>query len=379
MSDTDIEEVDGWEQVDQKRGGKACGYWLRNSQLRRGLVKMPRIRPPAANQAEFEEAEAWSELLASMIGKRLELDVQEVQIVRFRGRLCPLCWHFAETGYRLTEGADLSGIPPRRQTGSKGHVDETSCEREVTSVGKECNNTLLLVWKNPVTRCRYVIGRLWSDEDGYHFKYDSDSKRGLQAARATGFQPLAAFQTPLWTGKGLHPFFQRRLPVAWAREGYAPLDLKPDQPLEFFRLTGGRLQTDTFELLEPIVSEADTGRYELRFPVAGYRYYRGEEAINELAPETRLILELEETNQYDPNAIKVMSPGRTLLGYVPAIYSWHVEHSVRENDYDARVDKIGPVEEPQMRVIVRLTGGTGRDLNVQTIPAGLSRYAESVC
>jgi len=41
-------------------------------------------------------------------------------------------------------------------------------------------NELLVVWKDPVTRNRIVIGRLWKQDDLYHFEYvrDDEDERG---------------------------------------------------------------------------------------------------------------------------------------------------------------------------------------------------------
>jgi hypothetical protein len=61
---------------------------------------------------------------------------------------------------------------------------------------------------------------------------------------------------------------------------------------------------------------------EYKFYVAGVQHHGIKEVINELSDGFELQLELEPTNQYDPNAIKILfdsieNNSRVMLGYVP--------------------------------------------------------------
>jgi len=234
-----------------------------------------------------------------------------------------------------------------------------------------------VVWKQPLTRQRYLIGRLWRDRAGYHFRYEHDLPRSVKDALEAGFRLLDEFPQldGQWDSPRLFATFRRRLPPAWRLRDLRQIDLSPERAMEYFRLTGARLSTDTLEFLEPIQEEEATGEFTVRFPIAGWRYYQGDRVVHELTRGARLRLKLETDNPFDPSAIQILSPSGVLLRYVPAIYAWYIDDCVAAQDYEAVVDHIGPREDPQVRVIVRLRGSLAEAPPVRLIPAGLERYA----
>ncbi|MDI3299686.1 MAG: HIRAN domain-containing protein, partial [Bacillota bacterium] len=198
-----------------------------------------------------------------------------------------------------------------------------------------------------------------------------------------GFWLLDEFPDPdgEWHCGDLFATFQRRLPQTWTPEEWAHLGVRPEEGIEYLRVTGGRLPTDTMEFLEPISIE-DVETYHLRFAVAGWRYYEGERVIGELRPGTRVRLELEEDNRFDVNAIRVLSPSGAHIGYVPAVYGWCLTESVRSGQYRATVAEVGPAEDPAIRLVVELEGQAasllGDRVVVRAVPERLERYAEVV-
>lgn len=249
--------------------------------------------------------------------------------------------------------------------------------KEVTGVAKrEGRQVLCLVWKNPATRQRYLIGYLSQDEAGYHFRYDLASPRSLKAAVQVGFVLPDAFPDPEgeWHSDRLFPVFARRLPRGERAEGLKEAGVPFDDPIEFLRLTGGRLVNDTLEFLEPIEPGERAGEYSVRFPVAGWRYYEGEAVIDELRPGAKVWLELEPDNPFDPSAIRVLSSSRVHVGYVPAIYSWYLDDAVSRGDYRATVDRLGPKEDPQQRVMVHFQSRVRSLPNVTPMPKGIDKY-----
>lgn len=230
----------------------------------------------------------------------------------------------------------------------------------------------LLVWKHPLRRDRYVIGRLARDQQGYTYQNQLEGPYSLPEAQASGFTALDLFgeSDQVHRSDTLFPLFARRLPPEWRREEYARLGLTEDQDVEFLVKTGGRMAGDTFEFLEAMPPEAEIRELELDFPVAGWRYYDGERAVAELAPGTPLKLELETDNEFDKSAIKIHSPSGHLLGYVPRIYSWYFDDCIEEHRYHAEVKELGPQENPQLRMIVRFKL-TASDARLRRVPMGL--------
>lgn len=242
---------------------------------------------------------------------------------------------------------------------------------------------LLVVWKQPQTRQRYLIGRLWRDELGYHFCYEDRTPRSVKDAQRSGFRLLEAFPElgRVWTSNRLFPVFDRRLPRPWYQPRLQAAGIQSTDPMELLRVTGGRVATDTLELPEPIQSESKGSavqEYSVRFPIAGWRYYNGEQAIEELSPGTRLRLELEPDNQHDPYAIRILAPSGIMLGYVPAVYAWYMDASVERGEYTAEVDEVGPSDDPQQRVTVRFRGLEHPLDQVHLVPEGIEKYVASL-
>ena len=61
----------------------------------------------------------------------------------------------------------------------------------------EKRDELLVVWKNPITRNRIVIGRLWKDAWKFHFEYirECENERGsIEKAIKMGYKPIKIFE-----------------------------------------------------------------------------------------------------------------------------------------------------------------------------------------
>lgn len=239
---------------------------------------------------------------------------------------------------------------------------------------------LLLVWKHPRTRARYRIGFLQRTEGRYAFRYDLAHPRSLSDAKAAGFRVLDSFphEDQLYSAVELFPTFSRRLPPEWSNDLFVALGLEPGDDLEYLARTGGRVPTDTLEFLEPVNVTADGSQCQLHFPIAGWRHYGGESVIGALSVGTPLGLKLEGDNEYDSSAIAVFSPDQTKLGYVPSVYSYFIDAWVESGNYQAVVEQIGPIDDPQVRVMVDFTAGTEGPGGLERLPDGLEAYAAAL-
>ena len=162
----------------------------------------------------------------------------------------------------------------------------------------EKREELLVVWKDPVSRNRIAIGRLWKQDGLFHFKYirDSENERGsIEQAIKMGYKPIKIFEDldEKYTSDELFAPFLNRLNGK---------DRK-DEPFEVLKRTGGRLSTDTLEFMEPIDEEE---KYRtVKFNIAGWRYYEGQNALKSLEAGQELHFEIEEDNMYDMHAIEI--------------------------------------------------------------------------
>ena len=102
-----------------------------------------------------------------------------------------------------------------------------------------------------------------------------------------------------------------------------------------------RFQPPTFSLSNPPLSNFRPQTSDFRlppsgldfspppFPIAGFRYYDGEEAFPELQPGTTLTLRAEPDNPHDPCAVEILHRGRK-LGYVPRFCNRRVSQLLQE-------------------------------------------------
>jgi len=226
---------------------------------------------------------------------------------------------------------------------------------------------LWLVWKEPQSRQRYVVGKLWFENE-YKFRYITSSEDcaqginhcGVDRAEKLGFTRLVPFpEMQVYSNTKLFYIFERRLPNR-KRPDFAKLadELglgKNCTSLELLQATGGRLATDTMEFVTPFIFSRD-GAFDIDFNVAGWRHYQGEQAMVELSAGALIQLVLEPDNKYDPYAIQVRSLSDIMLGYVPVYYSRYLDEVVRSGEYEARVLRIGPPEDAQIRLTVKVKG-----------------------
>lgn len=95
------------------------------------------------------------------------------------------------------------------------------------------------------------------------------------------------------------------------------------------------------------------------FRIAGFTYYDGVLAFNDLKIGTELTLVPEPTNQYDPRAVAIYYKEHK-LGFIPRCENriFYKLMKVGFNQFEVRVQRLAPDEDPehQISVIVHLVG-----------------------
>lgn len=190
---------------------------------------------------------------------------------------------------------------------------------------KDGRDYLLLVWKEPKSRRRYVVASL-SRNGQFEFSYSDE----VQAAIEAGFEPLIAFPDLKKTYKSdkLFSAFCSRLPDP-KRKGIEKIlqkyGLNSYDAYQLLKSSGARLPIDKLEFVDPIF-DFETDQFTRKFFLAGPRHYlgcQGEECAKatdvEINEELKLVPEPE--NQYDSNAVKIANLAGELLGYLPRYYA----------------------------------------------------------
>ena len=200
-----------------------------------------------------------------------------------------------------------------------------------------------LVWKEPMTRRQYVVGQL-SKNGKYEFSYGFE----VEAAIKAGFNRLIPFEDTgiVYESDLLFPAFSSRLPDK-KRKGIEDIlskyDLHEYDEFLLLKRSGAQLPIDNLKFIDPLPDEDI--RYIARiFDLAGVRHYlgcEGNECGNsiDLEPGEELMLETENENQFDNNALKVINQRGILVGYIPRYYNKELRELLEKGfQYVCRVD-----------------------------------------
>lgn len=197
---------------------------------------------------------------------------------------------------------------------------------------KDGRDYLLLVWKEPKTRRRYLVGEL-SKNGQFEFTYNNEVHKAIE----DGFKLLIAFPEidKLYKSDKLFPVFASRLPDPKRRGIEVILEkygLTEYDAYKLLKRSGARLPIDNIEFIDPII-DFESGKLVRKFFLAGSRHYLGCAGENctksldvKLQEELRLTLEPE--NEHDKNAIKITNMAGTLLGYLPRYYAQGVSELI---------------------------------------------------
>lgn len=220
--------------------------------------------------------------------------------------------------------------------------------------------TVFLAWRDPGRRW-FPVGRLTRTNGHFTFAY---TRGALEAAKAAGFLPLAAFPdfSKPYEAAELFPAFANRL-VSNRRPDFAEfvdwLNLPADaaDPLAILARSSGRRETDTFEVFACPTRDA-TGRYHVQCFVHGLEH-RTPEAIaraTRLQVEEALQIEPEPNNPVDRLALKALTiEDLQHIGYLPRYLTEDVR-ALGLDRVDVRVERVNPSPTPiQFRVLIRLT------------------------
>jgi len=200
---------------------------------------------------------------------------------------------------------------------------------------------LLLIWTQPQSRKKYVVGSLIKYENKFVFEYVNPE---LKDAKSDGFDYFQGFEdiTKKYESEILFTNIIARLPNT-LRPDYLKIcneyDLLPcDSDWERLKKTKGRMLTDGYEFVSAFQSK------RIEFDIAGVQYYKDiEKCKNLLGVNVDLKLKHEPDNPKDSNAIQICfydskNKKDYMLGYVPRYYSKHIVELLKEKiNYSAKI------------------------------------------
>ncbi|QGT99510.1 hypothetical protein SYNTR_0917 [Candidatus Syntrophocurvum alkaliphilum] len=218
---------------------------------------------------------------------------------------------------------------------------------------------LYLIWKDPISRRNFIVGQL-SKNSQYEFSYGHEVKKAIEK----GFELLIPFDDidKVYKSDTLFPTFSSRLPDSKRRgieKILAKYDLTNFDEYKLLKKSGAKLPIDTLEFIDPI-PEKPNGKVKRVFYIAGVRHCIGCDGYNceknnYLNLGDQLSLELEPTNEYDENAIKILDKQGSHVGYIPRYYSKGVIRFLKNGaTYEVKVVELNKDMQCQECIRVKL-------------------------
>lgn len=202
------------------------------------------------------------------------------------------------------------------------------------------HNYLLLIWKDPISRRNYTIGKL-TRSDKFYFEYFGE----YESAREAGWRGLEAFpEKKVYENTELFLPFSSRLPDKKRRDIKAILkkyDLPSYDEFELLRKSGARLPIDSYEFVDPIFPEDKTIKRD--FFIMGIRHVADCEGKNcldlpNVSIGDQLLFAEEPENKNDKYAIRVETANGEPLGYIPRYYNRGVlERLKKQSTYSCEI------------------------------------------
>lgn len=206
---------------------------------------------------------------------------------------------------------------------------------------------LYLIWKDPQTRSRHLIGTLKKNEK-YEFQYSQDIKK----CQEKGFDLLVSFPdiNKKYVSENLFPEFLSRIPgpnridIKDILEKYK---LESYNAFELLKRSGAKTSLDTLEFIDPILNLKEKN-ITREFYIAGTSHCCTKNNEEKIKIGDQVTFELEPDNKFDPYAIKMMI-NNIFVGYMPNYYTKIVSKYLTQknsNPYSCVIiDKTGVCEE----------------------------------
>jgi len=230
--------------------------------------------------------------------------------------------------------------------------------RAAAGTDSQVARRLFLIWQNPVSRKFVRVGTLSELVDGrYAFAYTED------APAIADFYPLTQFPDldRTYVSTGLPAFFVNRLmsrkrdsfPEYLHALGIDSPDL--DTPMELLARTGGPRATDTFHLVDDLVSNTD-GVVTSRFLASGVRHLDADGSRVACVEEgQRLQLRAEPDNPVNERAQLICAGSGEPVGYVPDWLLADLEElQARASELQIFAERVTPDAQPHLRLLCRI-------------------------
>lgn len=218
---------------------------------------------------------------------------------------------------------------------------------EVINLKNIRSDYLYLIWKNPQTRSRHLIGTL-KKNGKYEFQYSSDIKK----CQEKGFDLLVSFPdiNKKYVSENLFPEFLSRIPGSNRidiKDILKKYNLKSYNAFELLKRSGAKTSLDTLEFIDPILNLKEKN-ITREFYIAGTRYYCTKSNEEKINIGDNVTFELEPDNKIDQYAIK-MNINNIFVGYMPNYYSKIVNKYLTQKNSKQYscviIDKTGVCEE----------------------------------
>lgn len=220
---------------------------------------------------------------------------------------------------------------------------------------------IFVSWQESKTRIWYPVGCLEFDGEYYKYYYINSVKQAIEK----GFDCIFSFPDldKKYQSVYLFPFFTNRL-MSRTRPDYqryiTSLNLahEDDNPMIVLSRSGGSKATDDYEVFPCSIVEGDT--YTAHFFLRGLRYRSQDERARaeSLQQGDSLFVVSEPDNEFDRQALKLMTADNFHLGYCPRYLAADIYPLFRQHPelISVTIDRINLHPTPiQYRLLCRLS------------------------
>lgn len=207
-------------------------------------------------------------------------------------------------------------------------------------------NELLLIWKDPISRRRFVVGELKYNVSNQIYSFEYAEKEVLEIAIKEGFTSYPKFNDlkKVYESNTLFGNIKSRLPNS-KRPNYAEIlarygATKDNTEMELLQVTRGRLATDNFEFVM-YVEYISGNPFNVSMDIAGARHKEFTSVARKLSIGESVILLRDLENEFDEYAVMIMHKDNICLGFVPRYISGEIRKMLDEEvEYLAKISKL---------------------------------------
>lgn len=203
--------------------------------------------------------------------------------------------------------------------------------------------SIFVIWRDSEDGMWHPVAKLSRSDTGYHFNYTKGSDHN-------NFIPFPRMGdlSKSYHSTSLFSFFSNRLiptnrPEFKKMLEWSDINIDLYDEFDLLGISGGARKTDQYRIISQ-PEATNTGEFKLKFFSNGINYLdlQSIDKISTLKPNEPLLLEFDNTNEYDCNAVMMMTmePDKIKVGYCPKYFNCDIRSLLTNPKLSAHTIKV---------------------------------------